>query len=93
MWTYQWKMAFNPGNSKEAQELSKQNLLILFFPFTRPPVFFNNVPIKICSIQNDLGIHLGGNMNLNHHIEEMIAQTSKGRGVIEKLNNTPQRNY
>lgn len=66
-------MAFNPDNSKEAQELSKQNLLILFFPFTHPPVFFNNVPIKRCFVQNHLGIHLDEKLNFNHHIKEKIA--------------------
>ena len=66
-------MAFNPDNSKEAQQLSKQNLFILFFPFTRPPVFFNNVSIKRCSVQSHLGIDLDEKLHFNHRIKEKIA--------------------
>ena len=56
-----------------------------------PPVLFNNVPVKGYSIQKHLGIHLDEKLNFNHHVEEKIAKTNKGAGVIKKLRNTLPR--
>ena len=55
-----------------------------------PPVIFNNVPVKRCSIQKHLGIHLDEKLNFNHHVKEKITKANKGIGVIKKLNNTQE---
>ena len=54
-----------------------------------PPVIFNNVPVKRCSIQKHLGIH--EKLNFNHHVKEKIFKANKGIGVIKKLSNTLPR--
>ena len=53
-WTYQWKMSFNPDVSKQVQEVvfSRKS-----HKLAHPPVLFN-VPVKRCSIQKHLRIHL-----------------------------------
>ena len=56
-----------------------------------PPVLFNNVPLKRCSIQKHLGIHLDKKLNFNHHVKEKITKANKGIGVIKKLSNTLPR--
>ena len=56
-----------------------------------PPVIFNNVPVKRCSIQKHLGIHLDEKLNFNHHVKEKITKANKGIGVIKKLSNTLPR--
>ena len=52
-----------------------------------PLVLFNDVRVKICSIQKHLGIHLDKKLNFNHHVKETITKANKDIGVIKKLNN------
>ena len=52
------------------------------------PVLFNNVPVKRCSIQKHLGIHLDEKLNFNHHVKENITEANKGIGLIKNLTNT-----
>ena len=85
---YQGKMSFNPDVSEPAQEVvfsckshKLPHLLILF----------NNAPVKRCSIQKHLGIHLYEKLNFNHHFKEKITKASNGTGVIKKLSNTLPR--
>ena len=87
-WAYQWKMSFNPDVSKQAQEVifSRKS-----HKLAHPPVIFNNVPVKRCSIQKHLGIHLDEKLNFNHHVKEKITKANKGIGVIKKLSNTLPR--
>ena len=72
-------MSFNADVSKQAQEIV----------FTRkihkpahPPVLFRNVPVKRCSIQKHLGIHLNEKLNFSHYVKEKITKSNKGIGVI-----------
>ena len=83
-WAYQWKMSFNPDVSKQAQEVvfSRKS-----HKLAHPPVFFNNVQVKRCSIQKHLGFHLDEKLNFNHHVKEKITKANKGIGVIKKLSN------
>ena len=78
-WAYQWKMSFNPGVSKQSQEV------IFLVKATK------NVPVKRCSIQKHLGIYLDEKLNFNHHVKEKIFKANKGIGVIKKLSNTLPR--
>ena len=59
------------------------NLLIL--------MSFSIIPVKRCSIQKHLGIHLREKLNFNHHVKEKITKANKGIGVIKKLSNTLPR--
>ena len=71
-------MSFNPDVSKQAQEVvfSRESHKV-----AHPPVLFNNVPVKRCSIQKHLGIHLDEKSNLNRHVTEEITKANKGIGV------------
>ena len=66
-WAYQWKMFFNPDVSKQVQ-------VVVFshksHKLAHPSVLFNNVPVKRCSIQKHLGIHLDEKLNFNRHVKE-----------------------
>ena len=77
---HSFKMSFNPDVSKQAQE-------VVFscnsHKLAHPPVIFNNVPVKRCSIQKHLGIHLDEKLNFNHHFKEKITKASKGIRVIK----------
>ena len=88
IWACQWRISFNTYVSKQAQEdlLSHKS-----HKLAHPRVLFNNVPVKRCSIQKHLGIHLREKLNFNHHVKEKITKANKGIGVIKKLSNTLPR--
>ena len=51
-----------------------------------PPVLLNNVPVKRCSIQKHLGIHLDEKLNFSHLVKkDKITKANKVIGVIKKL--------
>ena len=83
-WAYQWKLSFNPVDSKQAQE-------ILFSRKSHKPahlpVLFKNVPKRRSSILKHLGIHLDEKLNFNHHVKKKINKANKDIGVIKKLSN------
>ena len=56
-----------------------------------PLVNFNNVPVKRCSIQKHLGIHLDEKLNFSHHVNEKTNKASKGIRMIKNLSNTLPR--
>ena len=58
---------------------------------THPPVLFNNIPVKRCSIQKHLVINLDEKLSFNYHVKEKITKGNKGIGVIKKLSNTLSR--
>ena len=85
---------FRPSDSCEYQLLSILHEIHKEVVFSRksdklahPPVLFNNVPVKRCSIQKHLGFHLDEKLNFNHHVKEKITKANKGIGVIKKLSN------
>ena len=75
-------MPFNPAVSKQAQEVvfSRKS-----HKLAHPPVHFNNVPVKRCSIQKHLGIHLNEKLNFNYHVKEKSTKANKGIRVIKKV--------
>ena len=71
LWTYQWKMSFNSGVSKQAQE----------FIFSRkkyignhPAAFFNNLPITRKSTQKHHGLLLNEKLNFSEHTNEKLKK-------------------
>ena len=81
-------MSFNPAVSKQAQEVvfSRKS-----HKLAHPPVHFNNVLVKRCSIQKHLGIHLNEKLNFNHHVKEKSTKANKGIGWKKKLSYTHPR--
>ena len=77
-----------PDVSKQAQEVV---FSCKCHKLAHAPVLFNNVPVKRCSIQKHLGIHLDKKLNFNHHVKEKITKANKGIGVNKKVSNTLPR--
>ena len=67
-------MSFNPHVSKQAQEVvfSRKS-----HKLAHPPVIFNNVSVKRCSIQKHVGIHLDGKLNFNHYVKKISLKQAK----------------
>ena len=88
LWAYQWKTSFNPGISKQAQEviLSKKIVNV-----SHPLFYFNRTTVIHCSYQKHLGVYLDKKLSFHQHIKEIITKASKGIGVIKKLNNVLPR--
>ena len=82
-------MFFDPDVSKQAKEVVFSSKS---YKLAHPPVHFNNVPVKRCSIQKHLSIHLDEKLNFNHHVKEKTTKANKGIGVIKKLSNIFPRN-
>ena len=80
-WAYQWKMSFNPDQTKQAQEIifsRKKNAT------TYPPLFFNNSEIKISSNQKHLGLTLESKLSFNEHIMIKFIRQAKVLVSFEK---------
>ena len=88
LWSYQWKMSFNPDISRQAQEVifSKKNVNA-----SHPILYFNRTPVIRCSYQKHLAVYLDKKLSFHQHIKEIIAKASKEIGVIKKLNNVLSR--
>ena len=60
VWTYTWKMSFNPDPSKQAQEgifsrkCTKED---------HPPIYFNDIPVTQTTIQKHIGLYLDEKLN------------------------------
>ena len=81
-WAYQWKISFNPDQTKQAQEIifsRKKNAT------THPPLFFHNSEIKFTSNQKHMGLNLDGKLSFNEHIIGKIHQANKGVCLLRKL--------
>ena len=82
-WAYKWKMYFNPGKNKQAQEVvfSRKK-------FTRkyPQLLFNKTPNAYSSSQKYLGIILDEKLSYKSHIMVKIQRAGIGINIIKSLN-------
>ena len=55
VWTYTWKMSFNAGPSKQAEEVifSRKST-----KEDHPPIYFNDIPVTQTTIQKHIGLYL-----------------------------------
>ena len=88
-WDYNWKMLFNPGSSKPAQEVlfsRKKKIQV------HPIISLNNVQVERVSYQEHLGILLDEKPNFKQHIDSAISKVHKGISVNRKLgHNLPRK--
>ena len=79
-WAFQWKMAFNPDLSKQAQE-------IVFSRKTHKVSHpnFNNLCVVQNTYQEHLELHLDEKLNFSHHIKKKMSKAYRGIGVIKQL--------
>ena len=67
-------MSFNPGVSKQAEE-------VIFSRKTQrkihPPAIFNNMPVVRSSCQKHLSIYLDETLSFSNHIKKKILKQTK----------------
>ena len=83
-WAFQWKMAFNPDLSKQAQEIAFSRKT---HKLSHLKLYFNNSPVVQSTCQKHLGLYLHEKLNFSHHIKEKISKAYKGIGLIKKIQN------
>ena len=81
-WAYNWKMLFNPGPSKTAQEvvLSRKKKLQ-----SHPTISLNNIQVERTSYVKHWGILLNGKLNFKQHIDSVILKINKGISILKNL--------
>ena len=81
-WVFNWKMLFNPGTNKPAQE-------VLFSRKKKtqnhPNISLNNIQVERVSHQKHLGIILDEKLHFKEHIDSTIFKVKRGIAVIKKL--------
>ena len=81
-WAHQWKMSFNPDQTKQAEEIifsqKRKNVF-------HPPLYFNNFEVKRVEEHKHLGLILDSKLSFIKHINEKIATARKGIGIIKHL--------
>ena len=87
-WSYKWKMSFDPGQAKPAQELlltRRTNKIV------NPLLYFNNAThtythtYKLTHTQKDLGLQLDNKLLFSEHTNNKTSKATKGIGLLHKL--------
>ena len=81
-WAEQWKMAFNPDTTKQAQEVifSRKS-----YSPKHPDLFFNKLVVEKVKIQKHLGLKLDEKLNVKEHLKDEFVIVNKGIGMLKKL--------
>ena len=79
---FQWRMSFNPGPNKQAQEVifSQKSKAISY-----SPLIFNNNDVIQTTSQKHLGIILDTRLSFEKHLETVLCKINKTIGLIRKL--------
>ena len=87
-WAFRWKMSFNPGPSKQEQELI---FTCKVKKVAHPPIFFNNKPVQQVSSQKHLDLILDTSLTLDELIRAITSKFNKSISLLRKLNNRLSR--
>ena len=81
-WTYKWKLIFNPGLSKQKQEVmfSRETNKI-----SHPTTTMNTVPVAHTSRQKHLGLYIDEKLNFSQNINIKISKANTRIGIIKRL--------
>ena len=82
LWTYQWKMLFNPDPKKTAHEVifsRKKN------EETHTSVFYNNIEVSRTDSQKHLGLVLDNKLTFKKHVKDKLNKAYFGVGKIKRL--------
>ena len=78
----QWKMSFNPDQSKQAQEVifsrKRQNL-------NNNSIYFDSKLVQQVPSQKHLRIHLDTKLNFQEHLNNIMSKVDKTTGLLRKL--------
>ena len=77
-------MSFNPGPSKQAQEVIFSRKCTKEDP---PPIYFNDIPVTQTTVQKYIGMYLDEKPNYNTRIKEKLSKVYKGIGLLRNLSN------
>ena len=81
-WAIQWKMNFNPGPCKQAQEFI---FSIKLQKTNHNQVFFNHNSLKQVPSQKHLGMYLYTKFNFQEHLNKVLSKVNKTIGLLRKL--------
>ena len=81
-WAFHRKMSFNPGTSKQAQEIifskkTKKN--------SHPSLRFNNSIVSQSPYQKHLGIFLDARLTFEDNLKVITTKVNKTMGLLRKL--------
>ena len=79
----QWKIIFNPGVSKHAQEVAFSRKTITTNHAT---VYVNSDPVIKKNFQKHLGLFVDSKLKFSGHINQNVKKATKGINVIRKMN-------
>ena len=81
-WAFQWKMIFNPGLTKQAQE-------VIFCRKTKkllhPSLSFNNILLQNSMFQKHLGLTLDVKLNFVKHRKNITQKIGKSMGILRRF--------
>ena len=81
-WAFQWKISFNPGPSKQAQE-------VIFFcklqKSNHPTLSFNNNTVTESVTPKNLGMFLDTKLDFQGHVKSIFNKVNKTIGLLHKL--------
>ena len=81
---YQWKTRFNPGPSKQAQEVIFSRKRKKEY---HPPLAFNNNNVSETNSQKHLGVVLDNRLSFEDHLKMILNKVNKTIGLPCKLHN------
>ena len=87
-WAFQWKMSFNFGSSKQAQEVIFSRKLQ---KSTHPTLSFNKNAVTQSVTQKHLGMLFDTKLEFQGHLKSIINKINKTIGLLCKLHNTLPR--
>ena len=83
-WAFQWKISFNPGPNKQAQEVIFSGRIQERY---HPSIYFNNKSIKQVPCQKYLGIIVDRKLNFQEHLKHVLNKVNKTIGLLRELQN------
>ena len=83
-WAFQGKIDFNPGSTKQADEVIFSRKAKELY---HPPLVFNNTSVSQSSSEKHVGVMLDSKLIFDEHLEMVSLKISKTLGLLRKLYN------
>ena len=78
-WAFQWKMSFNPGPTKQAEQVIFSSKSI---KAVHPPIYFSNSAVVTVPHHKHIGLVLDESLTFAEHIKEAVIKARRGIGII-----------